>query len=110
MKKNKILLVNFDPTIGSEMKKTRPCLVVSVDDVNQYSDRVLVAPITSKDHELPTHVRIKADTNNGLTVDSFIAVDQIRAIDKKRVIKPIGVISEDIELDVKEILRDLFDL
>ncbi len=82
MKQYEIVLVNLDPTVGAEIRKTRPCLIVSPDEMNRYISTIIIAPMTSKSRDYPT--RAKANEN------SFIVLDQIQTIDKKRVIKKLG--------------------
>jgi len=76
-----IVLVNLDPTIGSEIQKTRPCLIISPKEMN-YSN-VIVAPMTSKDKDYPTRVKLKKD--------SFVVLDQIRTVSIKRVLKKLDI-------------------
>ena len=76
-----IVLINLDPTIGSEIQKTRPCLIISPKEMN-YSN-VIVAPMTSKDKDYPTRVKLKKD--------SFVVLDQIRTVSTKRVLKKLDV-------------------
>jgi mRNA interferase MazF len=94
-KRGEIYLVNFDPTIGSEIKKTRPALVVQNDVSNEFSPITIVAAITSKyDNKLyPTEILIKKN-EAGLTQDSVVLLNQIRSIDRQRLIKRIGKIDE----------------
>ena len=93
-KRGEIHIVRLDPTLGSEIRKTRPALIVQNDILNRNSPITIVAPITSKfDDELyPTEVLIAAP-EGGLRVDSVVSLNQIRAIDKQRLIKCIGKVS-----------------
>ena len=95
VRRGEVYLVNFDPTIGSEIKKTRPALVIQNDTGNRYSPITIVAAITSKfDDELyPTEVMIHAG-EAGLQRDSVVSFDQIRTVDKRRIIKKLGKVSE----------------
>src|SRR6059058_5693265 len=92
-KRGEIYLVNFDPTIGSEIKKTRPALILQNDISNQYSPITIVAAITSQFDETlyPTEVLIKVP-EGGLTNDSVVLLNQIRSIDKQRLIKRLGTL------------------
>lgn len=101
--------VNLEPTIGAEMKKTRPCLIVSPDEINDYARTVIVVPLTSVQRELPTRIMIRATTQSGLKNDSYAALDQIKTIDKSRLLNHIGVISESEKHKVSEILKEMFD-
>lgn len=94
MNKNEIYGVNLDPTIGAEMNKTRPCLIISPDEMNNHLKTVIVAPLTSTRRELPTRILIKATPISGLKNDSYAALDQLKTIDKSRLYNLIGEISE----------------
>ena len=91
--RGEIYLVNFDPTIGSEIKKTRPALILQNDVSNQYSPITIVSAITSQFTEplYPTEVLIKAP-EGGLQIDSVALLNQIRSIDKQRLIQRLGVL------------------
>lgn len=109
MKKFTLHIVNLDPTVGAEMKKTRPCLIVSPDEINTYLRTVIIVPLTSAQRGLPTRVLIKATKGSGLENDSYAALDQIKTVDKSRLSGPIGEISEAEKLAVSEILKEMFD-
>lgn len=100
-----IVIVNLDPTIGSEIKKTRPCVVISPDEMNRYLRTVIVAPITSSSKDYPTRVLVKVREN-----PNWIVVDQIRTIDKQRVHKKAGKLRkaeiETLKSVIKETLVD----
>jgi len=104
-KRGEIFLINFDPTIGSEIKKTRPAIILQNDVSNEYSSITIVAAITSKfdDNLYPTEVFIKAN-EGGLTKDSVALLNQIRSIDKQRLIKKMGIINSDTLKKVNEAL------
>lgn len=108
MKKFELYLVNLDPTVGAEMQKTRPCLVISPDEMNNYLRTVIVVPLTSKLRPLPTRILIKATQESGLNNDSYAAVDQLKTIDKSRLSNLIGEISESEKRDITNVLLDLF--
>lgn len=93
--RGEIYLINFDPTIGSEVKKMRPALVIQNDVGNRYSDITIVAAISSKfgPKLYPTEVLIKAG-EAGLTLDSVVLLNQIRSIDHQRIVKKLGKVSE----------------
>ncbi len=86
--RGEIWLVNLNPTIGSEIKKTRPCVIVSPQDLNDHLRTVMIAPMTSKGRAAGFRVPISHDGKKGL-----ILLDQIRAVDKARLIKKIGMAS-----------------
>ncbi|MEM6423675.1 MAG: type II toxin-antitoxin system PemK/MazF family toxin [Cyanobacteria bacterium P01_D01_bin.128] len=83
-----ICLVNLDPTVGNEIRKTRPCVVVSPDEINHTISTVIVAPMTTKGRTYPTRVPCKFDGKKGQ-----IVLDQIRTVDKRRLIKKLGTLS-----------------
>lgn len=91
------------------MKKTRPCLIVSPDEINTYLRTVIVVPLTSTQRGLPTRVLIKATKDSGLNNDSYAALDQVKTIDKSRLSGVIGEISEAEKHAVSEILKEMFD-
>ena len=108
MKKNDFFGVDLDPTIGAEMSKLRPCVIVSPDEMNKYLKTVIVVPITSTNRALPTRVLIKATESSGLKNDSYAALDQIKTIDKSRLLYHIGEISEDEQQLVSDALIEMF--
>ena len=87
-----IVLVNLDPTIGSEIKKTRPCVVISPNEINHNLRTIIIAPMTSSSRNYPTRIEVFHNNQKG-----WVVIDQIRTIDKSRVIKAFG------HLSVKEI-------
>lgn len=105
----KLFVVNLDPTIGAEMKKSRPCLIVSPDEINAYLQTVMIVPLTSTQRGLPTRVMIKATPQSGLNNDSYAALDQLKTVDKSRLSAAIGEISEAEKHKVSEILKEMFD-
>lgn len=107
--KFKLFWGNLDPTVGAEMKKTRPCLIVSPDEINTYLRTVIVVPLTSTQRGLPTRVLIKATKDSGLNNDSYAALDQVKTIDKSRLSGVIGEISEAEKHAVSEVLKEMFD-
>lgn len=103
IKQYQIVLVNLDPTIGSEIKKTRPCVVISPDEMNKYLRTIVIAPMTSISKNYPTRVEVKHDNKSG-----WIVLDQIRTIDKQRIIKDLGKLSRPEIAAVKEIIRETY--
>jgi len=99
----KIVLVNLDPTIGSEIKKTRPCVIISPDEMNKYLRTIVVAPMTTKSKDYPTRTKIKHDKKS-----VWIVLDQIRTIDKQRVIKVLGNVSKTETKKIKAIIKETF--
>ncbi len=96
-------MVNLDPTVGSEIKKTRPCVIISPDEINRHLRTVTIAPMTTQSHPYPTRVKVKHSGKDG-----WIVLDQLRTIDKKRVIKMLGVLSEKELLTCKQVIRETF--
>ncbi|MEK6748283.1 MAG: type II toxin-antitoxin system PemK/MazF family toxin [Pseudomonadota bacterium] len=102
VKRFQVWLVQLNPTQGKEINKTRPCIVISPDEMAALST-VLVAPMTTKGFDLPCRVKCIFDEKNGL-----ILLDQIRAVDKQRLIKKLGVIDESIQIELCSRLQELF--
>jgi mRNA interferase MazF len=98
-----IILVNLDPTLGSEMKKTRPCVILSPNEMNKYLQTIVIAPITSSSKSYPTRVEINPDQIKGC-----IVLDQIRTIDRQRVIKVLGNLNEIGIKNVKAVLKETY--
>lgn len=98
-----IVLVNLDPTVGSEIKKTRPCVVISPNEMNKYLQTVIIAPMTSQSKRYPTRVEVRHNDKNG-----WIVIDQIRTIDKSRVIKALDQLSAKEVDHVKSVIRETF--
>ena len=106
-KRGDIYLVNFDPTLGAEIRKTRPALILQNDIANKYSPVTIVAAISSKFDEplYPTEVLISAKARTGLAVDSVVLLNQIRTVDKKRLAKQLGTLSSAKMEEVNQALR-----
>lgn len=98
-----VWLVNLDPTVGSEIQKTRPCLVVSPNEMNRYVRTLIVAPMTTAGRDYPTRVSCVFKGKKGQ-----IVLDQIRAIDRTRLVKRMGVIARKPQDDVLATLAELF--
>lgn len=96
-------LVNLDPTQGSEIQKTRPCVVVSPDEMNKHIRTVIVAPMTSTRREYPTRVDVTFQKKKGQ-----VALDQIRTVDKSRLVKQIGRIPEARCREIADVLQQMF--
>ncbi len=97
-----VYLVDLNPTIGSEINKTRPCLVISPDEMNLNTSLVIIAPMTTKYHNYPTRIEV-----NFMSKDSWIILDQIRTLDKKRLIKPLGRINGFTINKVKSVIKEM---
>ena len=98
-----VYLINLDPTVGSEIQKIRPCLIISPDEMNKYIRTVIVAPLTSAGKDYPTRVSCNFKKKRGQ-----IVLDQIRTIDKARLIKKLGSIDPETQLEVISVLQRLF--
>lgn len=96
-------LVTLDPTVGSEIQKTRPCLVISPDEMNAYIATVLVAPMTTRGRPYPTRVPCRFQGKEGQ-----IVLDQLRAVDKTRLVKRLGRVSGPTQQAVLGVLAELF--
>ena len=102
MEQYSICLVNLDPTIGHEMKKARPCVIISPAEMNQHIATVIIAPMTTKSHAYPTRIPLTFKGKNG-----WIVLDQIRTIDKCRVIEKIGKLNPAKIIEVKTVLNEM---
>jgi mRNA interferase MazF len=98
-----ILLVNLDPTIGSEMKKTRPCVVISPNEMNKYLQTVVISPITSSSKAYPTRVQLEQKKTKG-----WIVLDQLRSLDKIRIVKKLGLLTQKEINQVKAIIMETY--
>jgi mRNA interferase MazF len=98
-----IVVVNLDPTVGSEIRKTRPCLIVSPDEMNDFLKTVVIAPITSQYRNYPSRVEFNLEG-----VQNWIVIDQIRTIDKSRVLKIISDLPQKTAIEVKEVIKEMF--
>uniref|UniRef100_UPI00404B8921 type II toxin-antitoxin system PemK/MazF family toxin n=1 Tax=Flavobacterium sp. TaxID=239 RepID=UPI00404B8921 len=98
-----IVLINLDPTLGSEIQKTRPCVIVSPNEMNRYLNAIVIAPMTSSLKEYPTRIPVTHNKRKGM-----IAIDQIRTVDKKRIIKLLGKLNKTEIKITKEVIKETF--
>jgi mRNA interferase MazF len=98
-----VYLVNLDPTVGSEIKKTRPCVVVSPDEMNHNIRTVIIAPLTTKGQAYPTRVSCRFKGKKGQVV-----LDQIRTVDRSRLLKRLGRIDNKTAAAVLDVLQEMF--
>jgi mRNA interferase MazF len=98
-----VFLIRLDPTQGREIRKTRPCLIISPDEMNQHIDTVIIAPMTTKGRPYPTRVPVRFKGKSGQ-----IVLDQIRTVDKSRLVKRVGKIDELTRTQVLTLLAELF--
>jgi len=103
LKQYQIILVNLDPTVGSEIKKIRPCVIISPDEMNAYLNTVIVAPMTTKSRQYPTRIKVRHKNQAG-----WIVLDQIRTIDKLRVIRILDSLTLVEIKKVKETIKETF--
>lgn len=103
MKQYQIVLVNLDPAFGSEMKKTRPCVIISPDEMNKYLKTIVIAPMTTTSKSYPTRVELKHNKTRG-----WIVIDQVRTIDKKRIVKILGTLTEKELYTVKSVIKETY--
>lgn len=97
------MLVNLDPTMGSEIKKTRPCVVISPDEMNKNLRTVTIAPMTSSSRPYPTRVEVNQNGQSG-----WIVLDQIRTVDKLRVVKKFESLTEREIRNCKRVLKETY--
>ena len=98
-----VYLVNLDPTIGSEIKKTRPCVIISPNEMNYNISTVIVAPLTSRKRDYPTRVNCVVENKKGQ-----IVLDQIRTVDKSRLVKKLDNLSKGEQRRVLKVLSEMF--
>jgi mRNA interferase MazF len=98
-----VFLVNLDPTVGSEIRKSRPCVIVSPDEMNRYVRTVVVAPLTTSSRPYPSRVEVRFAGKVGQVV-----IDQLRTVDKARLAARLGVLNADEAASVLEVLKEFF--
>jgi mRNA interferase MazF len=98
-----VYYVNLDPTIGNEIKKTRPCVIISPNEMNYNISTVIIAPLTSKLRNYPTRVPCKVEGKQGQ-----IVLDQIRTVDKIRLVKRIDTLNKLTQTKVLNVLKEMF--
>ncbi len=103
VKRFEVYLVNLDPTVGSETKKARPCVVVSPDEMNQHIRTVIVAPMTTKGRDYPTRVKCQFAGKEGQVV-----LDQLRTVGKERLLKRLGKMDQETGRSALAVLAEMF--
>jgi mRNA interferase MazF len=98
-----VYLINLDPTVGVEIQKTRPCLVISPDELNRNIRTVIVAPMTTKSRAYPTRIACRFGGQDG-----YIVLDQIRTVDQQRLLRRLGTLDTPIQQAVLDALAALF--
>ena len=94
--------IDLDPTKGSEIKKTRPCVVISPNEMNNSINTVIIAPMTSTSKNYPTRIKTTLDERDG-----WIVLDQIRCVDKSRLVKVAGVLKQEVVNKVKAVIKEM---
>ena len=98
-----VFLVNLDPTVGSEIQKSRPCLIISPDEMNRHIRTVIIAPMTTKGRRYPTRITCEFQGKQGQ-----IVLDQLRTVDKSRLLRKLGMINGPTQMKVLSVLHDMF--
>ena len=98
-----VFLVNLDPTVGHEIEKTRPCVVISPDEMNEHIRTVIVAPMTRRGRPYPTRVPCRFKKKDGQVV-----LDQIRTVDSARLVRKLGVLPKKAQGNVLSVLAEMF--
>jgi mRNA interferase MazF len=98
-----IVLVNLEPTLGSEISKVRPCVVISPDEMNHHLRTIVIAPVTSTLKNYPTRISL-ANTN----VKGMVAIDQLRTVDKQRITKIIGSLEINVISKIKKTIEETY--
>lgn len=102
MKQYDVHLIQLDPAVGHKIQKTRPCVIISPDEMNDNIGTLIIAPMTTKSHEYPSRVCLKFKGKTG-----WIVLDQIRTIDKTRVLKKVGKMGENDIQRIKRVIREM---
>ncbi len=98
-----VVLVQLDPTVGSEIQKTRPCVIISPNEMNHHLRTITIAPLSTTSKSYPTRIQIQHNNQIG-----WVVMDQIRTIDKARIIKKFGFLSEPEIKSCKQVIREIF--
>ncbi len=104
IKRLEVYLIALNPTVGSEIQKTRPCLIVSPDEMNDHVRTVIIAPMTTKGTNYKTRIECEFDGKAGQ-----IALDQIRTVDKSRLLRRLGELEKETGEEVLQVLREMFE-
>lgn len=103
MTRGEVHLVRLDPTLGSEIRKTRPCVIVSPDELNAHLQTVIVAPMTTGGRAYPWRIRCRFQHRSG-----YVVLDQLRTVDRERLVKRLGVLSAETVREVAGGLQEMF--
>jgi len=102
MEQYDIFLVSLDPAIGHEIKKSRPCVILSPEEMNQHISTVIIAPLTTKSHPYPTRIPLEFKGKEG-----WIVLDQVRTVDKKRLMAKMGHLNPALVHEVKAVIKEM---
>lgn len=97
-----IVLINLDPTVGHEIKKVRPCVIISPDEMNRHIETVIIAPMTTRSHAYPSRVPVRFKGKDG-----WIVLDQMRTVDRKRLVKKLGRLQPETIRPVKDVIQEM---
>jgi mRNA interferase MazF len=103
MRRGDVHLVRLDPTLGSEIQKTRPCVIVSPDELNAHLRTVIVAPMTTRGRAYPWRIRCRFQNRAG-----FVVLDQLRTVDRERLVKHLGALPPETVGEVMGGLQEMF--
>lgn len=103
MRQYQIVLVNLDPTQGSEINKTRPCVIVSPNEMNKYLQTIVVAPMTTNSRPYPTRVEVKHNNTKG-----WVVLDQLRSVDRTRIVKIFDSLTEKEIARIKAVIQETY--
>lgn len=103
VKRFEVYLVSLDPTLGSEIQKIRPCVVISPDEMHMLNT-IIIAPMTTTFKPYPTRIPVKFAEKSG-----YIVLDQIRTVDKQRLTQFLGIIDKDTRIEILRLLREMFE-
>jgi len=103
LKQYQIVLVNLDPTQGSEIKKTRPCVIISPNEMNKYLQTIVLAPMTTSSKPYPTRVEVKHNKTKG-----WVVLDQIRCVDRARILKSYDCLTPKEIAKIKAIIKETY--
>lgn len=102
MNQYEVYLISLDPTIGHEIRKIRPCTILSPDEMNEHIQTVIIAPMTTQSHAYPTRVALRFQNKNG-----WIVLDQIRTVDKRRLIRKLGHLNQKTIRRIKSVIKEM---
>lgn len=97
-----VYLINLAPTLGHEIKKTRPCVIISPNEMNHNIQTVIISPMTTKSHSYPTRIKCVFDSK-----EAWVVLDQIRKVDKERLYKKLGKIDEKTIFQIKNVIKEM---